>query len=133
MFLSFWGAFSYKDFFYQKACISRSENARSGSFSISCQFNFTFHFKDTIREKQPSNKTPELMKSINIAIWLVGTPNQLFIRGSSTETKFWKKWNSYWKNSVIYNFVLPILFILTLASVRAVLSGNNVFILGTLN
>ena len=38
-----------------------------------------------------SNKTPALTKSMNMEIWMVGTPNQLFIRGSSTETKFSKK------------------------------------------
>ena len=39
-------------------------------------------FKDTHREKAPSNKTPALTKSTNMGIWLVGTPNQLVIRGS---------------------------------------------------
>ena len=39
-------------------------------------------FKDTHREKAPSNKTPALTKSTNMGIWVVGTTNQLFIRGS---------------------------------------------------
>ena len=39
-------------------------------------------FKDTHREKVPSNKTPALTKSMNIGIWVVGTSNQGFIRGS---------------------------------------------------
>ena len=39
-------------------------------------------FKGTHREKGPSNKTPALTKSTNMDIWLVGTLNQLFIRGS---------------------------------------------------
>ena len=42
-----------------------------------------FYFlKDTHREKAPSNKTPALTKSTNMGIWVVGTSNQLFIRGS---------------------------------------------------
>ena len=39
-------------------------------------------FKDTHREKEPSNKTPALRKSMNMGIWAVGTLSQLFIRGS---------------------------------------------------
>ena len=38
--------------------------------------------EDTRREKAPSNKTPEFTKSTNIDIWVVGTSNPLFIRGS---------------------------------------------------
>ena len=34
------------------------------------------------REKATSNKTPTLMKSMNVGIWVVGTTNQFFIRGS---------------------------------------------------
>ena len=39
-------------------------------------------FKDTHREKAPSNKTPALTKSINMDIWLVGISNQFSIRDS---------------------------------------------------
>ena len=39
-------------------------------------------FKDTHREKVPSNKTPTLRKITNMGIWTVGTLNQLFMRGS---------------------------------------------------
>ena len=39
-------------------------------------------------KKETSNKTPALTKSANIDIWGVGTWNQLFVRGSSTETNF---------------------------------------------
>ena len=39
-------------------------------------------FKDSHREKALSNKTPALSKSRNICIYVVGTSNQLFIRGS---------------------------------------------------
>ena len=37
---------------------------------------------DTYREKAPLNETPALTKSTNMGIWIVGTTNQLFIRGS---------------------------------------------------
>ena len=47
--------------------------------------------KDTHSEKAPSNKTLALTKITNIDIWVVGILNQLFIRGSLTETKFSKK------------------------------------------
>ena len=38
--------------------------------------------KDTNMEKTPSNKTSALTKSTNMGIWVVGTSNQLFVRGS---------------------------------------------------
>ena len=38
--------------------------------------------KDTNMEKTPSNKTSALTKSTNMDIWVVGTSNQLFVRGS---------------------------------------------------
>ena len=31
--------------------------------------------------KAPSNKTPALIKRMNMDIWVAGTSNQLFIRG----------------------------------------------------
>ena len=37
--------------------------------------------KDTHRKEAPSNKTPALTKSSDMGIWVVGTSNQLFIRG----------------------------------------------------
>ena len=39
-------------------------------------------FKDTHREKAPSNETTALTKSTNMDIWVIGTTNQLFVRGS---------------------------------------------------
>ena len=42
----------------------------------------TSMFKDTRREKAPSNKTPALRKSTNMGVWALVTLNQLFIRGS---------------------------------------------------
>ena len=44
----------------------------------------------THREKAPSNKTPALMKSTNMDIWVVGISSQFFLRGSETETNFQK-------------------------------------------
>ena len=43
--------------------------------------------KDTHKENAPSNKTPVLTKSVNIDIWVVGTSNQVFIRGFHIERK----------------------------------------------
>ena len=43
---------------------------------------FASAFKDTHTEKALSNKTPALTKSMNMAIWVAGTSNQLFVRGS---------------------------------------------------
>ena len=40
---------------------------------------------------------------MNIDTWVVGISNQLFIRGSYTETKFSEKWSSYWQNSVLFD------------------------------
>ena len=39
-------------------------------------------FKDTYREKAPQSKTPALTKSMNMGIWVIGTSNQPFTRGS---------------------------------------------------
>ena len=46
--------------------------------------------KHTHREKVPWNKTPARIKGMNMDIWLVGTSNQVFLRGSYTETKISK-------------------------------------------
>ena len=42
-------------------------------------------------KKIPSNKALTLLKIMNMDIWVVGALNQVFIRGSKTETKFLKK------------------------------------------
>ena len=70
------------------------------------------------------------MKNTNIDIWVVGTSNCLFSRGSKTGTNFPKKikqllanLHSLWQ----VHFVVAILFVLALASERAVLNGNDVF------
>ena len=52
---------------------------------------FLSSIKDTHREKEPSNETPVLTESMNMATWVVGTSNQLFKTGSYNETKFPKK------------------------------------------
>ena len=46
--------------------------------------------KNTHKKKALSNITPAPTKGANMGIWVIGTSNQLFIRGSS-ETKFSKK------------------------------------------
>ena len=43
---------------------------------------FLTQLKDTHGEKAPSNKTPVHTKCRNMEIWVLGTLNQLFIRGS---------------------------------------------------
>ena len=43
---------------------------------------FVIFIKDTQGEKPPSNENPELIKVMNMNIWVVVTSNQLFIRGS---------------------------------------------------
>ena len=44
--------------------------------------NIIQFFKDTHREKAPSNKTLTLTESRNMGIWVVGTSNQMLNRGS---------------------------------------------------
>ena len=54
-------------------------------------FLLTFSiFKYTHRENTPLNKTKALTKSMNMPICEIGTPNQLFIRGSYTDITFKK-------------------------------------------
>ena len=50
-----------------------------------------FWIKDAHRENASSNKTPVLTKSMNMAIWEVGTSNHLFIRCYLTKSSFSKK------------------------------------------
>ena len=52
------------------------------------QFHF---FKDAHKENTSSNKTQALTKSVNMGISEIGASNQLLIRGSYTEIKFFKK------------------------------------------
>ena len=42
-------------------------------------------------ENAVSNKTRTVTKSMNMGIWVIGTLNQLFIRGSYTQINFSKK------------------------------------------
>ena len=46
-----------------------------------CLFELT-ELRILTRKKEPSNETLVLRKSTNIGLWVVGTPNQFFIRGS---------------------------------------------------
>ena len=41
-----------------------------------------------LKEKALSNETAVLAKTMNIAIWALGTSNQIFMRDSETETNF---------------------------------------------
>ena len=86
-------------------------------------FSLDVKVKDTYKEEAPSNKTPALTKSINMDIWVVGTPNQL------TETKLSKHKIVTAKApfSVIGPFCNHHLFALTLASDRVVLHENVAF------
>ena len=45
-------------------------------------------FKDTHTENAPWNKTQALTKSMNVGIWVIGTSNQLFVRGSYAQINF---------------------------------------------
>ena len=47
--------------------------------------------KDTRRESTPSNKTQAITKIMNMDILLIGTLNQIFIRGSYTQIVVFKK------------------------------------------
>ena len=59
--------------------------------STDCHIKTCRSLKDTHRENAPTNNNSVLTKSMNMDIWVVGPSNQLFIRGSQTETKFSKK------------------------------------------
>ena len=63
---------------------------------------------------------------MNMHISEIGTLNQLIIRGSYTEINFSKKLRSLWQICVlmICPFLLPIVFVLTLAFERSVLYGS---------
>ena len=63
---------------------------------------------------------------MNMDIWVVGTSNQLFIREFYTEKNFQENKVVPGKTGKLWSvhFLLPILFVLTLVSVRAVLCKN---------
>ena len=48
-------------------------------------------FKDTHREKTPSNKTLALTKSTIMDIWVIGTPNQLIYKRFLNWKKIYNK------------------------------------------
>ena len=70
---------------------NRTERYRNQTIRVEPRLKYIVLFKNTHREKAPSNKTPALTKSMNMDIWVVGTSNQLFLKGSYTEAKFSKK------------------------------------------
>ena len=49
--------------------------------------NVLSFIKDADREKVHSKKTKTFLESMNMDIWVDGTSNQLFVRGSRTKTK----------------------------------------------
>ena len=67
------------------------EDGRLGNSCDALLMTKRTNIEDTHREKAPSNKNPALTKSTNMGAWAVGKLNQLFIRGSFTETKLSKK------------------------------------------
>ena len=69
------------------------------SFTVHLTERFIDRLRTLTEKKMASNKTPVLTKSTNMEIWVVGTSNQLFIRGTYIETKFSKIWNCYSQNS----------------------------------
>ena len=81
-------------------------------YASGCKINFYFHMfrkdvKDNHRGKAPSNKTPTLTGSMNMDIWVVGTSNHLFVRGSlkhNFQNKI--KWSMAKLRSLWYWFIL---------------------------
>ena len=72
---------NYKSFYKQSIKPeTNTQNFQDMIYQINLLLNL--QLKDTPREKAPSQKTPALIKSMNMDIWVVGTSNQLFIRGS---------------------------------------------------
>ena len=51
-------------------------------------FSLVKSIKDTLSENTSSNKTQALPKGMNVDIWVTGTLNQLFTRGSYTQMKY---------------------------------------------
>ena len=66
---------------YQKTTTNNFNTFQNLSQQIYLSYNHK-SFKDTYREKAPSYKTAALTESQNKEIWVVGTSNQIFIRGS---------------------------------------------------
>ena len=62
-----------------------------------------------------------------MGIWVVGTPNWLFLRGSKTRTNFPKNKVVTGKTPLFVIDLVAVLFVLTLASDRSVLNENDVF------
>ena len=77
--------------------------------NISLFFWWMFYLKITHSENTPLNKSKGLTKSMNMRIFEISTLNQLFKRGSYTETKFSEIWSSSSKSAffVIGPFCTP--------------------------
>ena len=93
-------------------------------------------FKDTHREKHPKIKLQLLQKNTDMDIWIVGTSNSHFLRGSKTGTNYPKQIKQLLaKLSSLsqVHFVVAILFVLTLVSDRAVLDGNDLFLVSVVS
>ena len=58
-----------------------------GLFKVIRDFEY-YNLKTLTGKKPPSYKTSVLTKSMDMDIWVVGTSNELFIKGSYIETKF---------------------------------------------
>ena len=80
-FAKFTGKHWYGSLFYNKVAACKACNFIKKENPINV-FSCGFHeiFKDTHREKAPSNKTPALTKSANMGAGIVGTSNRLFIK-----------------------------------------------------
>ena len=77
--ISFWEW----DVLWQRLSLPNDDKRNSNYFQKDklCRTKSRHEFKDT-REKAPSNKTSTVSKSMNMNIWVVGTSDQFFIRGS---------------------------------------------------
>ena len=70
-----------KDTLKRKLAWNKIKELLGGNFGGN-DFLQSYFLEDTHRKKAPSNKTPALTESTNMGIWIVGTSNQLCIRGS---------------------------------------------------
>ena len=69
----------------------RGDGWQMCAVAVSVECDRLAHVEDSQREKISSSKTKALTKSMNMDIWVAGTLNLVFIRGSYDEIKFSKK------------------------------------------
>ena len=68
---------NYSERQYKTKGLQKKKKKKRKTFQISCKLTcISGCFKDTHREKAPSNKTPALAKCTNMDIWVVGTTYQ---------------------------------------------------------